>query len=127
MRPTSEPMTEHQTVFLYRPTGPEELALVESVGFRAWPPRLPDQPIFYPVTNEAYAVEIARDWNVPASGYGCVTRFRVKSEFMIQFPVQQVGGTHHTEWWVPAERLDDLNANIVGLIEVIREFGQRRT
>jgi len=113
------------TITLYRPTGPKELALVELSGFKAWPPRLPDQPIFYPVTNEEYAVQIARDWNVPASGYGCVTRFRVRSEFMAQFEVRQVGGGLHTEWWVPAERLEELNANIVGLIEVIREFGVR--
>ncbi|WP_284620815.1 hypothetical protein [Aquabacterium humicola] len=118
-------MTEVETVTLYRPTGPEELALLERAGFSAWPPRLPDQPIFYPVTNEEYAVQIARDWNVPASGYGCVTRFRVRSEFMAQFPLQQVGAGMHTEWWVPAERLSELNTNIVGTIEVIREFGSR--
>jgi hypothetical protein len=36
---------------------------------------LPDQPIFYPVLSEDYAVKIAQDWNVPASGAGHVTRF----------------------------------------------------
>lgn len=79
------------TVTLYRPTGPQELELVRQSGSKAWPPRLPDQPIFYPVTNEQYAIEIARDWNVPASGYGAVTKFEVRSAFMSQFPVQQVG------------------------------------
>jgi hypothetical protein len=63
---------------LWRPTGPEELALVEASGWVAWPPRLPEQPIFYPVLNEDYAVRIARDWNVPASGVGYVTRFEVE-------------------------------------------------
>jgi hypothetical protein len=116
---------DDDVVVLYRPTGPRELALVEQSGFKAWPPRLPDQPIFYPVTNEAYAAQIARDWNVPASGYGCVTRFRVKRGFMSQFPVQRVGGSEHTEWWIPAERLEELNANIVGCIEIVREFGSR--
>ncbi len=53
------------TVTVYRPTGPEELDLVAKSEFRRWPPRLPEQPIFYPVTNEQYAIEIARDWNVP--------------------------------------------------------------
>ena len=43
------------TVTLWRPTGPEELALVEASGWREWPPRLPGQPIFYPVLNEDYA------------------------------------------------------------------------
>ncbi len=111
------------TVTLYRPTGPEELALVESTGFKRWPPRLPDQPIFYPVTNERYAEEIARDWNVPASGQGFVTRFEVLESFMDQYTVHQVGGTHHTEWWIPAEELDALNDSIMGLIEVPQVFG----
>jgi len=110
------------TVTLYRPTGPQELALVRESGYRRWPSRLPDQPIFYPVTNEAYAVQIARDWNVPASGYGCVTRFAVRADFMRRYQVQRVGGSSHTEWWVAAEELEELNNNIIGLIEVIHEF-----
>jgi hypothetical protein len=110
------------TVTLFRPTGPEELELVKASGFREWPPRLPEQPIFYPVTNEQYAVEIARDWNVKASGSGFVTRFRVRKEFMDRYRIEKVGGTHHTEWWVPAEHLPELNRNIVGLIEVVQEF-----
>ncbi|MEM7612589.1 MAG: hypothetical protein AAF270_12970 [Pseudomonadota bacterium] len=111
-----------ETVLLYRPTGPKELELVEASDYEAWPPRLPEQPIFYPVTNEQYAVQIARDWNVKESGRGFVTRFRVKKSFMDQFPVETVGGSQHTEWWVPAERLNELNENIVGKIEVIHEF-----
>ena len=116
-------MSAEETVTLYRPTGPKELALVEESGFTAWPPRLPEQPIFYPVTNEEYAIQIARDWNVKESGQGFVTRFKVNAKFMSQFPVKTVGGRTHTEWWVPAERLEELNANIVGTIEVIHEFG----
>lgn len=113
-------MTE--TVTLYRPTGPKELALVRESGFTKWPPRLPEQPIFYPVTNEQYAIEIARDWNVRESGEGFVTRFAVKKSFMDHYEIQQVGSSHHTEWWIPAEQVDALNENIVGLIEVIHEF-----
>jgi len=111
-----------ETITLYRPTGPKELALVKDSGYKRWPPRLPDQPIFYPVTNEQYAIQIARDWNVQASGYGCVTRFSVRRDFMEKYQVQKVGGVQHTEWWVPAEELEQLNDNIVGLIEVIHEF-----
>ena len=110
------------TVTLYRPTGPEELELVRQSGFLRWPPRLPEQPIFYPVTNEAYAIQIARDWNVKQSGCGYVTRFEVQQDFMAQFPIEQVGASSHTEWWVPAERLEELNDHIVGLIEVIHSF-----
>src|SRR5215210_4182872 len=66
-------MTE-DVVVLYRPTGPKELELVAASGYRRWPPRLPEQPTFYPVTNEEYAKEIAIKWNVPASGVGYVER-----------------------------------------------------
>lgn len=113
-------------VTLYRPTGPKELALVEASGFKRWPPRLPDQPIFYPVTNEAYAIEIARDWNVQASGEGFVTRFEVEQSFMERYPIQQVGGKHHLEWWVPAEELEQLNDHIVGTIVVVGRFAREK-
>jgi len=111
-----------ETVTLFRPTGPRELQLVRESGFKAWPPRLPDQPIFYPVTNEEYAVQIARDWNVQASGSGYVTKFKVKREFMERYRVEKVGGSQHTEWWIPAEDLEEMNKNIVGLIEVTQKF-----
>ncbi|NQZ46799.1 MAG: ADP-ribosylation/crystallin J1 [Erythrobacter sp.] len=111
-----------ETVTLWRPTGPEELKLVEEAGWRAWPPRLPEQPIFYPVTTEAYAVKIARDWNVPASGSGFVTRFEVRKDFLDQYDVQVAGGREHEEYWIPAEELDAFNAAIVGEITVVRTF-----
>jgi len=79
-------MTEATTI-CFRPTGPEELKLVEESGFRRWPPRLPEQPIFYPVTNEAYACEIASKWNTQNGGLGFVTRFAVRTEFMDQYPI----------------------------------------
>ena len=113
-------MTE--TVTLWRPTGPEELKLVEDSDWKAWPPRLPEQPIFYPVTTEEYAVKIARDWNVPSSGSGFVTRFEVRKDYLDQYDVQQAGGKAHEEYWIPAEDIDAFNAAIVGTIEVVRSF-----
>lgn len=110
------------TTVLWRPTGPEELELVRQAGWLAWPPRLPEQPIFYPVLNEEYAVKIARDWNVPHHGVGYVTRFRVESEFLRRYPVQQAGGKTILELWVPAEELEEFNAHLVGPIEVVHEF-----
>jgi hypothetical protein len=117
-------VSEEETVTLWRPTGPKELELVAATGYRRWPPRLPDQPIFYPVLNEEYATKIARDWNVPASGAGYVTRFAVRRAFLDRFEVQQVGGRTILEYWIPAEDLEEFNDNIVGLIEVVAEFVQ---
>jgi hypothetical protein len=48
---------------LYRPVGPKELALIAASDYTAFPPRLAEQPIFYPVLNFEYAEQIARDWN----------------------------------------------------------------
>lgn len=110
------------TTTLWRPTGPTELRLVEESGWRRWPPRLPDQPIFYPVLNEDYAAGIAREWNIPASGRGYVTRFRVDTAYVRRFPTRRAGGRDVLELWVPAEELDEFNAHIVGLIEVVGEF-----
>ncbi len=115
-------MSTMQTTTLYRPVGPNELALIRQNGFRAFPTRLPEQPIFYPVLTEAYAIKIARDWNVKASGAGYVTRFAVTAAFLDRYPIQDAGGVAHQEYWIPAEDLAAFNRNIVGLIEVVAEF-----
>ena len=111
------------TITLWRPVGPAELALIEESGMRAFPPRLPDQPIFYPVTTEDYAVKIARDWNVRDSGAGFVTRFQVRKDFLDRYDVQDAGGRAHREYWIPAGELPVFNAAIVGTIEVVHSFG----
>ncbi len=110
---------------LYRPVGQKELDLIKASDFNSFPPRLSFQPIFYPVLNEEYAVQIARDWNTKdkASEYvGYVTRFQVKTEFLQKYPVQTVGGSQYQEYWISSEELTEFNANIVGKIEIIAEF-----
>ena len=113
-------------MILYRPVGVQELELIAGSGWRAFPPRLPIQPIFYPVTNESYAIQIARDWNLndPNSGFaGFVTRFEVEDAYVARFPIQTVGarGTHD-ELWVPADELAEFNAHIIGHVEVVASF-----
>ena len=116
-----------ETITLYRPIGQKEYELIRDTGFRSFPPRLPTQPIFYPVLNEEYATQIARGWNTKdaASGYsGYVTRFAVQANYLSQYPVKTVGNQTHQEYWIPAEELDQFNQHIVGLIEVTAEFHQ---
>ncbi|MDH5410850.1 MAG: ADP-ribosylation/crystallin J1, partial [Alphaproteobacteria bacterium] len=103
-------------MILYRPTGPQELALVADSNWTAWPARLPDQPIFYPVLTFDYAEKIARDWNSTRedsdfSGY--VTRFEIDDEFAARYPAELAGGQAHKELWVPAEELEEFNRHIV--------------
>src|ERR1700733_1317122 len=113
---------EMDVVTLWRPVGPKELALIRQADMRAFPPRLPEQPIFYPVLSEEYAIKITRDWNVPASGSGYVTRFHVRRQFLDRYEVQLAGGQGHQEYWIPAEDLSAFNDAIVGTIEVVAEF-----
>jgi hypothetical protein len=110
------------SVTLWRPVGSAELALIRASGMRAFPPRLPEQPIFYPVLSEEYATKIARDWNAPASGEGYVTRFRVTKAFLDSYDVHEAGDDAYREYWIPAEDLVAFNAALVGEIEVIAEF-----
>src|SRR6266567_7264123 len=97
-----------ETTILYRPVGPKELALIAASGYREFPSRLPEQPIFYPVLNEDYARQIAREWNVPASGAGYVTRFAVRKDFAALYAEQKVGALVHRELWIPAEHLAEM-------------------
>jgi hypothetical protein len=113
-----------ETTVLFRPVGEDELRLIAESGYRAFPPRLPGQPIFYPVLNEEYATRIARDWNAKdsPSKAGFVTRFSIRKDYLSQFTVHKVGGTLHLEYWIPAVNLAEFNQNIVGLVEIISEF-----
>ena len=113
-----------ETVMLFRPVGTHELALIAESGFRRFPPRLPEQPIFYPVVNEQYAIQIARDWNAKHNEdkAGYVTRFFVNKNYLDKYETKIVGGREHEEYWIPADELDQFNDNIVGPIELIAEF-----
>ena len=110
-------------MLLYRPTGLKELELLYQSNMTAWPPRLPDQPIFYPVLNQDYAAQIARDWNTKYDDFvGYVTQFEVDDEYVAQFKVEQVGGKEHLELWVPAEELETFNQHLTSKIVVKEAF-----
>jgi hypothetical protein len=115
--------TEEKTITLFRPIGSAELALIAASGFTEFPSRLPGQPFFYPVCNEVYATQIARDWNTKEEdGLGFVTRFDVRASYLARYETHIVGSRINEEYWIPAEELDELNRNIVGTIEVIARY-----
>ncbi|SDG77801.1 ADP-ribosylation/crystallin J1 [Chitinophaga filiformis] len=114
-----------ETVTLYRPIGLKEFILIAAADFKSFPPRLSWQPIFYPVLNQAYAEQIAFEWNIhdEASGYcGIVTRFSISKSFIEKYEPQNVGSTNHDELWIPAEELEVFNQHIQGKIEVVSTF-----
>ena len=107
---------------LYRPVGQAEYDLIAQSGFAAYPPRLPEQPIFYPVLNERYAREIAEKWNkryADSQYTGFVTTFEIDDAYISQFPVQTVGASYHQELWIPAEELENFNHHIIGTISLL--------
>ncbi|MVM41316.1 hypothetical protein GO730_32575 [Spirosoma sp. HMF3257] len=110
------------TTTLFRPVSKKELDLIEKSNWTKFPPRLQEQPIFYPVTNLEYARQITVEWNVPAYGNGYVVKFEVNSDYLKKYKVENVGGLIHNELWVPAEDLEEFNNNIVGLIEIIESY-----
>ena len=114
-------------MILYRPVGINELRLVYESGLTAFPRRLPEQPIFYPVLNAEYAAQIARDWNTKSPGAaGYVTRFELDDSFARRYEAHQVGAREHTELWVPAEELAEFNQHITPPIRVTDAyFGDR--
>src|SRR4029077_280849 len=108
---------------LYRPVGLHELALIWDSELRGFPPRLLHQPIFYPVANMEYAIQIARDWNTKESSFaGYVTKFALAESYLANFEPHTVGSAAHVEYWIPAKQLEELNSAIQGLISVESGF-----
>ncbi|MCW8131555.1 MAG: hypothetical protein KIS92_14495 [Planctomycetota bacterium] len=116
-------MSELRT--LYRPMGLAEMDLVLQGGCRAFPPRLPEQPIFYPVLNEGYAESITCQWNVndPFAGYaGFVTAFEMPRAYLGRYEEKIAGSGIGRELWVPAAEMDAFNAQIRGRIRMIKAY-----
>jgi len=106
-------------MILYRPVGLKELELIAKADYQAFPPRLPEQPIFYPVLNFEYAAQIASRWNTQSNSFaGFVTKFVVADDYVKKFAVQTVGSSIHQELWVPAEELAEFNRHIIGKISI---------
>lgn len=111
-----------KTIKLFRPVNKVELDLIQETGWKKFPPRLPEQPIFYPVTNQAYASQITTEWNLPSYKNGFVTEFELPAEYLSKFNIEKVGLDHHTELWVPAEELEEFNSQIIGDIKVVEAY-----
>ena len=112
-----------KTKTLYRPVGEKEMILIAESNFKKFPPRLDWQPIFYPVLNEKYAIEISSQWNTnDAFGnyLGFVTKFEITEEEFLKHKIENVGAEHNDELWVLAEDLETFNNSIIGYIEITK-------
>ena len=114
------------TMILFRPVGEKELKLIQESENRKFPPRFPEQPIFYPVLNLKYAQEIAERWNTldVNSGYkGYVVTFEVDDDYIKNYAPQTVGAAYHQEYWIPAQELELFNQHITGEITIVQSYG----
>ena len=112
-------------MILYRPVGLQELALIYDSDMKAFPARLPQQPIFYPVLQLEYARQTASDWNAKNGQFaGYITQFKVEDEYIEKFEEHAVGGSQYQELWIPAEEVEEFNKHITGPIKVLEgHFG----
>jgi hypothetical protein len=78
-------------LLLFRPVNQAELDHIAAADWLTFPPHLPEQPIFYPVLNQDYAAQLARDWNTPHDGVGYLVRFALDADYAAQLPVQVDG------------------------------------
>src|SRR5215208_3880866 len=115
----------NNNMILYRPVGLQELELIYDSGMKAFPARLPQQPIFYPVLDLEYARQTASGWNAKNGELaGYVTQFKVEDPYIGHFETHTVGKSQHQEFWIPAEELEEFNKHIAGHIKVVEaHFG----
>src|SRR5215216_2639019 len=115
----------NNNMILYRPVGLQELELIYDSGMKAFPARLPQQPIFYPVLDLEYARQIASDWKAKSGqSAGYLTQFKVEDEYVSHFEKHTVGGSQHQEFWIPAEEVEEFNQHIIGHVKVLEaHFG----
>jgi hypothetical protein len=110
-------------MLLYRPVGLEELGLIYQADMRAFPPPLPDQPVFRALLSRAYAEKMARVWNTEKSiKAGFVTRFEIEDAHVSRLVPTVVGLRESEELCVPTEDLGEFNRNIAGAIQVVLAF-----
>jgi tetratricopeptide (TPR) repeat protein len=112
-------------MILYRPIGLQELELIYDGGMKAFPARLPKQPIFYPVLNLEYARQTAAKWNAKSGQLGgYVTQFKVEDEYIARFEKHTVGKSKYQEYWIPADDVEEFNKHLIGHIKVVEaHFG----
>jgi tetratricopeptide (TPR) repeat protein len=110
-------------MILYRPVGLQELALIYDSDMKAFPARLPQQPVFYPVLHLEYARQTASGWNAQNGQFaGYVTQFKVEDQYISQFEKHTVGESQHQELWIPAEEMEEFNQHIMGHIKVLEAY-----
>lgn len=97
-----------------------ELDLIAESGWIKFPPRLPEQPIFYPVLSLIYAKKI-NDWNVKDYGEGFIVEFEIDNMYLVlhHIDVHNVGDKDDNEFWIKSENLDEFNRNIKGKIKLV--------
>ena len=90
---------------------------------KGFPPRLPEQSIFYPVLVQEYADQTAATWNTKEEPFvGYVIEMEILDEYGARFTPQTVGSAIHRELWVPSEELAEFNNQHTKPVSVRRAY-----
>jgi hypothetical protein len=111
---------------LFRSVGEKEFRIIQQRGFKSFPARLPGQPVFHPVLNKQYAMELAAKHNAAdiSSYRNYVLEFEVDDDYISWFDVETKGAEYRQEYDIPAEQLDEFNSHINGLISVVGVYNK---
>ena len=109
---------------LYRPLSAEEYNAVAEKGFRGFPPRSAEQPLFAALLSQTGAKKIARHMRIEkqAEHTAYVVSFLVDDAYIRQFPVQQDDEPDFRALWIPAEDVEILNQHLIGKIRIIERY-----
>jgi hypothetical protein len=111
-----------ETVPLFCAADPEDLQLLEAIGWSGWPRINPDKPIFCPVPTEDHASRITRESQTAKFGVGYVVRFEIIQAFMARYPRHRMHKRAHEEYWIPWRDLTDFNNHLVGPLVTVDEY-----
>ncbi len=103
---------------LYRAVNAEELAALQSLRWKGFPPCA--EAAFYPALNARFALDFIHSQEGGKKPALYLTRFQIHAGYVRSFEVQTLSGEVHDELWVPAEEWENFNRNIVGRIAVVR-------
>ncbi len=111
-----------ETLTLYKPLTPIQLAAVIESGWRSFSLDHPSQKNFYLKVNKNYADLVAKMWSAPKYSAGYVAELEIEQHFIEQYELQSIAYDDQSEYRIPVEDLNKLNQHIIGLIDVISAF-----
>lgn len=112
----------NNTIRLYAPVSPHQLAKVINAGWQDFFPCSDEQKYFFPKLHRGFAEMLARQWEARVYSAGYVVCLDVRYAFINQFPLETVAYEEHLEYRIPSHFLDQFNQSLVSKIQLLSAF-----